>query len=84
MDDEAPHAPRRRSALIAVVAALAVAAVPAGVALAGSGGQSSGSEGQVPDAATIQDRGQGDRNGDRDGHDCPKDRQGESSDTTAL
>jgi hypothetical protein len=81
--DEGPREPRLRPLLTVLAVALAVAAVPAGVALAGSGGESSGSGAQVPDATSIQESAPGDRGGDRpdgegrDGHDCPKDRQGE-------
>jgi nitrous oxide reductase len=88
-DTGAHDRPGRRPLLTVAAVALAIAAVPAGVALAGSGGESSGGEAQAPDATFIQDQaprgetppGDGDR---RDGHDCPKDRQGQSSGTTAL
>ena len=63
--------PRRRRLVGAVVVAAALAAVPAGVALAESGG--GGTEGQ----ATTRDVQQSQpRDGDRDGRDCPEDRQG--------
>jgi nitrous oxide reductase len=62
--------PRRRRLVGAVVVAAALAAVPAGAALAESGG--GGTEGQ----ATFRDVQQSQpRDGDRDGRDCPEDRQ---------
>ena len=62
--------PRRRRLVTAVVVADALAAVPAGVALAESGG--GGTEGQ----ATARDGQQSEpRDGDRDRRDCPEDRQ---------
>jgi nitrous oxide reductase len=71
--------PRRRR-LVGVVAVVgALAAVPAGAALAESGGGGTerqgggGAEGQ----ATFRDAQQSQpRDGDRDGRDCPEDRQG--------
>ena len=72
--------PRRGRRLVAVLAvAAAIAAVPAGVALAGGSDQPSGIEGQAgPDATQVQstapDRGDG-RGDDRE--DCPEHRQGE-------
>ena len=67
--------PRRRRLVGAVVVAAALAAVPAGAALAesGGGGAGGGTEGQ----ATFRDVQQSQpRDGDRDGRDCPEDRQG--------
>ena len=67
--------PRRRRLVGAVVVAAALAAVPAGAALAesGCGGTGGGTEGQ----ATFRDVQQSQpRDGDRDGRDCPEDRQG--------
>jgi phage tail tape-measure protein len=66
--------PRRRRLVGAVVVAAALAAVPAGAALAesGGGGAGGGTEGQ----ATFGDVQQSQpRDGDRDGRDCPEDRQ---------
>jgi hypothetical protein len=78
--EEDGAAPRRPGRLLTVLAvAGAIAAVPAGVALAGGSDQPSGVEGQAgPDATQIQsttpDRADGQR--DRDREDCPeKDRQ---------
>jgi hypothetical protein len=63
--------PRRRRLVGAVIVAAALAAVPAGAALAESGG--GGTEGQ----ATFRDVQQSQpRDGNRDGRDCPEDRQG--------
>jgi nitrous oxide reductase len=89
MEEERAGRPRRRGLVTALAVAAAIAAVPAGVALAGSdnSGQSSGGEAQSgPDATSIQATPPGDGNRDRDGdgRDCPKDRQGDSSDTTEL
>jgi hypothetical protein len=87
MEDEA-HPRRGRRLLTALAVAAAIAAVPAGVALAGGSGQPSGIEGQSgSDASEIQstapdggERGDGQRgDGDRDPRDCPKDREGERS-----
>lgn len=69
--------PRRLLTVLAVVAA--VAAVPAGVALAGGSDQPSGIEAQSgPDASQVQstapDRGDGQRGHDRE--DCPEKDQG--------
>jgi hypothetical protein len=82
--DEERERPRRGRALLTVLAvSVAIAAVPAGVALAGSGG-SDGASGTAGTEVQAPDRGDGDR------RDCPKghqDGQGErggSSDTTAL
>jgi hypothetical protein len=72
MDEEAAR-PRGGRALLTVLAvAAAIAAVPAGVALAGSGGSAEiqSEEGQAPE-------GQAPNPGDGDRRDCPKDRQGD-------
>jgi hypothetical protein len=67
--------PRRgRPFLAAIAVAGAIAAVPAGVALAGdSGGSGEPSGSEAQSGRTIQST-QPDRDGDR--RDCPKDRQG--------
>jgi phage tail tape-measure protein len=67
--------PRRRRLVGAVIVAAALAAVLAGAALAesGGGGTGGGTEGQ----ATFRDVQQSQpRDGNRDGRDCPEDRQG--------
>jgi hypothetical protein len=71
-EDKRPRRGRRFLAAIAVAGA--IAAVPAGVALAGdSGGSGEPSGGEAQSGRTIQST-QPDRDGDR--RDCPKDRQG--------
>jgi hypothetical protein len=72
MDEERAR-PRRGRVLLTVLAvAAAVAAVPAGVALAGSGGseQSTVQQGEAPDRGAPEGR-------DGDRRDCPKDREGD-------
>ena len=87
--DEERQRPRGRALLTVLAVAAAIAAVPAGVALAGSddSGQASGTEGQT---GTFEVQDQAPDRGDGDRRDCPKDHQdgqgdqGGSSDSTAL
>jgi len=88
MDDDASKPPRGRRLLTALAVVAAVAAVPAGVALAGGSDEPSGIEGQAgPDAAGVQsttpergdrERGEGQGDGQRGGdrEDCPEGRHG--------
>jgi hypothetical protein len=86
MEEEAARPRRGRRLLAALAVAGALAAVPAGVALAGdsSGSGDPGSSGG--DATTIQSEGQqrdrGDGPGDRE--DCPEHRGQGEQDTTEL
>lgn len=80
MEEDGASPRRGRRFLTVLAVAAAVAAVPAGVALAGGSDQPSGIEGQAgPDASQVQsttpDRGERQRDGDRE--DCPEHRQGE-------
>jgi hypothetical protein len=82
MNEDGARPARGRRLLTALAVAAAVAAVPAGVALAGSSGgsdQPSGIEAQSgPDTTGVQnEQGRPDRRDrDHDGRNCPKDRQG--------
>ncbi|MEA2454555.1 MAG: hypothetical protein QOI45_817 [Thermoleophilaceae bacterium] len=82
MNEDGARPARGRRLLTALAVATAVAAVPAGVALAGSSGgsdQPSGIEAQSgPDTTGVQnEQGRPDRRDrDHDGRNCPKDRQG--------
>jgi hypothetical protein len=81
MNEDGARPARGRRLLTALAVAAAVAAVPAGVALAGSSGgsdQPSGIEAQSgPDTTGVQnEQGRPDRRDrDHDGRNCPKDRQ---------
>jgi hypothetical protein len=81
MNEDGARPARGRRLLTALAVATAVAAVPAGVALAGSSGgsdQPSGIEAQSgPDTTGVQnEQGRPDRRDrDHDGRNCPKDRQ---------
>jgi hypothetical protein len=83
MNEDGARPARGRRLLTALAVAAAVAAVPAGVALAGSSGgsdQPSGIEAQSgPDTTGVQnEQGRPDRRDrDHDGRNCPKDRQGQ-------
>ena len=78
MEEDGPTPRRGRRLLTVLAVAGAIAAVPAGVALAGGSDQPSGIEGQAgPDATQVQsntppDRGDGQRDGGRDREDCPE------------
>ena len=68
--------PRRRRLVGAVIVAAALAAVPAAAALAESGGGGTGGGGTEGQATTRDVQQSQPRDGDRDGRDCPEDRQG--------